>query len=62
MIFFIFYWVAALMTFDDDQEEVIELVDSLFFLFFRSLDFLFCSQACFTLFFIPRRFGLRRER
>lgn len=34
MIFFMFYWVAVLLTFDDDQEEMIEFVDSLFFIFF----------------------------
>lgn len=34
MVFFIFYWVSVLLTFDDDQEEMIELVDSLFFYFF----------------------------
>jgi hypothetical protein len=41
MIFFIFYWVSVLLTFDDDQEEVIELVDSLFFYFFITLTLYF---------------------
>jgi hypothetical protein len=33
-VFFLFYWVSVLMTFDDDQEEMIELVDTLFVYFF----------------------------
>ena len=33
-VFFLFYWVSVLMTFDDDQEEMIELVDNLYFYFF----------------------------
>lgn len=34
LIFFLLYWGAVLMTFDDDQEEVIEFIDTQFFLFF----------------------------
>lgn len=34
MVFFLLYWGAVLMTFDDDQEEVIEFIDTQFFLFF----------------------------
>lgn len=36
-VFLIFYWVAALMTFDDDQEEMLELVNSLYVYFFTTL-------------------------
>lgn len=36
-VFLIFYWVAALMTFDDDQDEMIELVDCLYAYFFTVL-------------------------
>ena len=36
-VFFLFYWVSVLMTFDDDQEEMIELVDNLYFYFFTLL-------------------------
>lgn len=34
VIFSLFYWVANLLTFDDDQEEVIEFIDTFFFNFF----------------------------
>ena len=33
-IFFIFYWAMAVMAFDDDKEELIEYLDSMFFYFF----------------------------
>lgn len=34
MIFFLLYWAMTLFSFDDDQEEVIEFVDSFFFYIF----------------------------
>lgn len=34
MLFFMLYWLFTLMTFDDDQEEIIEFVDTSFFYFF----------------------------
>lgn len=34
VLFFLGYWVMTLMTFDDDQEEVIETINSCFFYFF----------------------------
>ena len=37
LFFFIFYWSMLISTFDDDQEEVIELFDSIFFIFFCGL-------------------------
>lgn len=43
-VFFLFYWVAALMTFDDDQEEMIELVDCLYAYFFTALIAYFCFR------------------
>lgn len=33
-IFFIFYWVMAIMAFDDDKEELLEFLDNAFFYFF----------------------------
>jgi hypothetical protein len=33
-IFFIFYWAMTIMAFDDDKEELIEYLDSMFFYFF----------------------------
>ena len=33
-IFFIFYWSMTIMSFDDDKEELIEYLDSVFFYFF----------------------------
>jgi len=33
-VFFILYWIIAIMTFDDDQEEIIEFMDTCFFYFF----------------------------
>ena len=43
-VFFIFYWVAALMTFDDDQDEMIELVDCLYVYFFTILVLYLCFK------------------
>ena len=40
-VFFLFWWVAALMTFDDDQEEMIEFIDTMFVAFFIVLTFYF---------------------
>ena len=40
-IFFIFYWSMAIMSFDDDKEEVIEFLDTSFFLFFTFTIFYF---------------------
>ena len=37
MLFFMLYWLFTLMTFDDDQEEIIEFVDTSFFYFFTLL-------------------------
>lgn len=34
MLFFLFYWGMTLLTFDDDQDEIIEFVDSSFFYMF----------------------------
>jgi len=34
MLFFLLYWGMTLLTFDDDQDEIIELVDSSFFYVF----------------------------
>ena len=34
MVFFIFYWAMAIMAFDDDKEELIEYLDTIFFYFF----------------------------
>lgn len=34
LVFFTIYWVAMLMTFDDNREESMELIDSTFFYFF----------------------------
>lgn len=39
LAFFMFYWLFTLMTFDDDQEEVIEFVDTCFFYFFNLIIF-----------------------
>lgn len=33
-VFFFFYWSVAIMAFDDDKEELIEYMDSVFFYFF----------------------------
>jgi len=35
--FFIFYWSMLIATFDDDQEELIEIFDTAFFTFFCAL-------------------------
>ena len=40
-VFFIFYWAMAIMTFDDDKEELIEYLDTIFFLFFTFILFYF---------------------
>lgn len=33
-IFFVFYWALTIMSFDDDKEELIEYLDTIFFYFF----------------------------
>lgn len=43
-VFFLFYWVAALITFDDDQEEMIEFVDTMLFYFFIMLTLYFLMR------------------
>lgn len=40
-IFFIFYWALAIMAFDDDKEELIEYLDTIFFYFFTFVLFYF---------------------
>jgi len=40
-IFFIFYWSMTIMSFDDDKEELIEYLDSTFFLFFYLYNIIF---------------------
>ena len=42
--FFIFYWIGILMTFDDNQEEVIEFVNVNFFYFFTLLIIYLCFK------------------
>lgn len=37
LVFFVLYWIVTLMTFDDNQEEVIEFADVAFFYFFTLL-------------------------
>jgi hypothetical protein len=44
IVFFIFYWVTTLMTFDDNQEEIIEFVDTSFFYFFAIVTFYVCFK------------------
>ena len=39
MVFFILYWLFTLMVFDDDQEEIIEFVDTSFIYFFTFIIF-----------------------
>lgn len=40
-IFFIFYWALTIMSFDDDKEELIEYLDTVFFYFFTFVLFYF---------------------
>jgi len=40
LLFFILYWLITLLTFDDEQEEMIEFMDTCFFLFFLNHDIL----------------------
>ena len=45
-----FYWLAVLLTFDDDQEEMIEFVDTSFFYFFIILTSYFAFRYSIHLF------------
>jgi hypothetical protein len=40
-VFFIFYWSLAIMAFDDDKEELIEYLDTIFFYLFTFILFNF---------------------
>jgi hypothetical protein len=44
MVFFIIYWAMALMAFDDDQEEVIEFIDTCFFNFLTIIILFLCYK------------------
>lgn len=44
IIFFALYWITTLMTFDDNQEEVIEFVDGSFFYFFIIITLYICFK------------------
>lgn len=37
MLFFLFYWAMVLMAFDDDQEEIIEFIDTFFLYIFTTI-------------------------
>lgn len=46
LFFFIFYWSMAIASFDDDQEEIIDVIDISFFFFFLSMiGFLFIKYS-----------------
>lgn len=44
IVFFILYWITTLMTFDDNQEEVIEFIDGSFFYFFILITLYICYK------------------
>ena len=44
LLFILLYWAMILMAFDDDQEEVIEFVDTAFFYFFSFIIFYLCFK------------------
>ena len=44
MLFILLYWTMAIMAFDDDQEEVIEFIDTSFFNFFSLIIFYLCVK------------------
>lgn len=44
IVFFAIYWITTLMTFDDNQEEVIEFVDGSFFYFFILITLYICFK------------------
>lgn len=44
MVFFLIYWGMVLMAFDDDQEEVIEFIDTSFFNFLTILILFLCYK------------------
>ena len=41
LLFILLYWAMTIMAFDDDQEEVIEFIDTAFFLYVFIYYFLF---------------------
>ena len=49
-VFFIFYWAMAIMTFDDDKEELIEYLDTVFFLFFTFIILFFFIKIQYIIF------------
>lgn len=44
LLFILLYWAMTILTFDDDQEEVIEFVDTAFFYFFSFIIFYLCFK------------------
>ena len=44
ILFILLYWTMAIMAFDDDQEEVIEFMDTSFFNFFSLIIFYLCFK------------------
>jgi hypothetical protein len=44
ILFFSLYWITTLMTFDDNQEEVIEFVDTGYFYFFIIITLYICFK------------------
>lgn len=44
LVFFIFYWAMTIMAFDDDKEELIEYMDTVFFYFFNFVLVYFCYK------------------
>jgi len=44
ILFILLYWTMAIMAFDDDQEEVVEFMDTSFFNFFSLIIFYLCFK------------------
>lgn len=44
LLFILLYWAMAIMAFDDDQEEVIEFIDTAFFYMFSFIIFYLCYK------------------
>jgi len=44
IVFLVIYWITTLMTFDDNQEEIIEFVDGTFFYFFITITLYICFK------------------
>jgi hypothetical protein len=44
MVFFLIYWGMVIMAFDDDQEEVIEFIDTSFFNFLTIIILFLCYK------------------